>query len=77
VARTSKLVSWALKGKKMTIKPKRTAQQQVADEASRMALRPIASRQTIADDQAGPDFHANYARLRADRLAREAALKKG
>jgi hypothetical protein len=60
----------------MTIKPKRTAQQQVADEASRVALRPIASRQTIAEDQAGPDFHANHARLRANRLAREAALKK-
>ena len=56
----------------MTIKPKRTVEQQLADEASRIALRPIASRQTIADDQAGPDFYANHNRLRAERLAREA-----
>ena len=59
----------------MTIKPKRTAQQQVADEASRLALHPLTSRQTIVDQQANPDFHANHARLRAERLAREEELK--
>jgi hypothetical protein len=59
----------------MTIKSKRTAEQQIADEASRLALHPLASRQTIADNQAGSDFQANHNRLRAERLAREAALK--
>ena len=60
----------------MTIKPKRTAQEQVADEISRQTLRPVASRQTIADEQADPDFRSNHARLKADRLARELASKK-
>jgi hypothetical protein len=57
------------------IKPKRSAEQQVADEADRRALHPLATRQTIADSQAAPEFHENHLRLRADRLAREAALK--
>jgi hypothetical protein len=59
----------------MTIKPKRTAEQQIADEASRLALHPLTSRQTIVDQQANPDFQTNHNRLRAERLAREAAFK--
>jgi hypothetical protein len=57
------------------IEPKRSAEQQVADEADRRALNPMASRQTIADSQAEPEFQANHKRLRADRLAREAAAE--
>jgi hypothetical protein len=38
------------------IKPKQSAEQQVADEADRRALNPIASRQTISDSQADPEF---------------------
>jgi hypothetical protein len=57
------------------IKPKRTAEQQVADEAERRALHPLASRQTISDSQAEPEFQENHKRLKADRLAREAKLK--
>lgn len=60
----------------MTIKQS-TAQEQVTEEIGRDTLRPVISRQTIADEQADPDFRANYARLRADRLARESASKKG
>jgi hypothetical protein len=56
------------------IKPKRSADQQVADEADRRALNPLASR-TISDRQAEPEFQANHKRLRAERLAREAGLK--
>jgi hypothetical protein len=55
------------------IKPKRTAAEQVEDEAARRALNPLASRQTISDSQAKPEFHENHKRLKADRLAREAA----
>jgi hypothetical protein len=57
------------------IKPKRSAEQQVADEADRRALNPIASRQTISDSQADPEFQKNHERLKAERLAREAELK--
>jgi hypothetical protein len=57
------------------IKPKRTAEQQVADELDRRALNPLASRQTISDSQAEPEFQENHKRLKADRLAREAELK--
>ena len=57
------------------IKPKRSAEQQVADEADRRALNPMASRQTIADNQAAPEFQENLKRLKAERLAREAVLK--
>ena len=57
------------------IKPKRSAEQQVADEADRKALNPVASRQTISDSQAEPEFQENRKRLKADRLAREAGLK--
>ncbi len=58
-------------GKKQMIKPKRSAEQQVADELERRALHPLSSRQTISDSQAEPEFHANHKRLRAERLARE------
>ena len=58
------------------IKPKRSAEQQVADETDRRALSPLTSRQTISDSQAEPEFQANHKRLRADRLAREAAVPK-
>ncbi len=57
------------------IQPQRTAEQQIADEADRMALHPLASRQTISDSQAEPEFKENHKRLKADRLAREAGLK--
>jgi hypothetical protein len=59
------------------IKMKRSAEQQVADEIERRALNPILLRQKISDSQAEPEFQANLKRLRAERLAREAAkLKK-
>jgi hypothetical protein len=57
------------------IQPKRSAAQQIADEANRRALNPLASRQTISDSQADPEFQENHKRLEADRLAREAGLK--
>jgi hypothetical protein len=52
---------------------KKSAAEQVA--AKRRALNPLASRQTISNAQAEPEFQENHKRLRADRLAREA--KKG
>jgi hypothetical protein len=57
------------------IKPKRSAEHQVADEADRRALHPLASRQTISESQAEPEFQENHKRLKADRLAREAGPK--
>jgi hypothetical protein len=63
----------ASQGEEMS-KEKRSAEQQVADEADRRALHPLATRQTIADSQAAPEFQQNHKRLRADRLAREAEL---
>jgi hypothetical protein len=62
-------------GESQMIKPKRSAEQQVADEADRKALNPVSSRQTISDSQAEPEFQENHKRLKADRLAREAGLK--
>ena len=53
------------------IKPKRSAEQQVADEIERQALNPVSSRQAISDSQAEPEFYENHKRLRAERLARE------
>jgi hypothetical protein len=50
------------------IKPKRSAEQQIADEADRRALHPLASRQTISDGQAQPEFQENHKRLKAERL---------
>jgi hypothetical protein len=61
--------------KKAKGKPKRTAAEQVEDEAARKALNPVGSRQTISDDQAEPEFLENHERLKADRLARETRLK--
>jgi hypothetical protein len=55
-------------------KLKRSAEQQVADEADRKARKPIGSRQTIADSQADPEFQENHKRLRAERLARDGEL---
>jgi hypothetical protein len=54
---------------------KRSAEQEVADEANRKALDPTAARQKISDGQAGPEFLENRERLKAERLAREAELK--
>jgi len=54
---------------------KRSAEQQVADEAIRTALNPNAARQKISDSQSVPEFDENHKRLRAERLAREAGLK--
>jgi hypothetical protein len=54
------------------IKPKRTAEQQVADAADRKALNPIGLRQTIAESQSAPEFQENHKRLKAAKLAREA-----
>jgi len=68
------LVTLGLKGKQM-IRPKRSAEQQVADEIERRALHPLSSRQTISDSQAEPEFQANPKCLRAERLAREADPK--
>lgn len=56
------------------IKPKRSAAQQVADEADRRTLNPIGSRRTIADSQATPEFQENLKRLKSERLEREARL---
>lgn len=56
-------------------KLKRSAEQQVADEADRKAQNPVGARQTIADSHADPAFQQNHIRLRAERLAREARLK--
>jgi hypothetical protein len=53
------------------IKPKLSAEQQVAREAARRALHPMTSRQMISESQAEPEFQENHKRLRADRLARE------
>jgi len=56
-------------------KEKRSAEQQVADEADRRALHPLTSRQKISESQAAPEFQQNHKRLRADRPTREAELK--
>jgi hypothetical protein len=57
-------------------KEKKSAAEQVADEAKRRALNPMASRQTISDEQAEPEFQENHKRLRADRQEREAKRGK-
>jgi hypothetical protein len=57
------------------IKPKRTAAEQLEDEAARRALNPLGSRQAIAESQAAPEFQENLKRLKAERLAREAGPK--
>ena len=50
---------------------KRSAEEQVADEANRKALNPNAAKQKISDGQANPEFQENRERLKAERLARE------
>jgi hypothetical protein len=55
---------------------KRSAEQQVTDEADRKALNPLASRQKISDSQAEPQFKETHKRLKAERLSREAAKLK-
>ena len=52
-------------------KEKKSVAEQVVDGAKRRALNPLASRQTISDSQAEPEFQENHKRLRADRQARE------
>jgi hypothetical protein len=54
---------------------KRSAENQVLDEANRRALNPNASKQKISDSQAAPEFEENRKRPRAERLAREAGVK--
>jgi hypothetical protein len=54
---------------------KRSAEEQIADEADRRALNPNAARQTISDSQAEPEFQENHKRLKAARLAREAGVR--
>ena len=56
-------------------KEKKSAAEKLVDEAKRRTLNPMASRQTISDSQAEPEFQENHKRLKADRLAREARLK--
>jgi len=57
-------------------KEERSAEQQVADEADRRALHPLATRQTIADSQAEPAFQDNLKRLKAERIARELEVSR-
>ena len=67
---------FSLKGQKLLYdQQKRSAEQQVADEANRRALHPLATTQTIADSQADPAFQENHKGLKAERVAREAGLK--
>lgn len=56
-------------------KAKRSAEQQLADEADQKAQNPVGARQTIADSHADPEFKENHKRLRAERLARDAGPK--
>jgi hypothetical protein len=57
------------------IKPKRSAEQQVADEVARKARNPLASRQAISESHAEPEHRENHKRLKAERQVREAELK--
>ena len=65
----------AIPQRNQMIKPKRTAEQQVAEAADRKALNPLASRQKISESQAKPEFQETHKLLKAERLAREAAEK--
>jgi hypothetical protein len=56
-------------------KEKKSAEEQVAEEAKRRAY-PNAAKQTISDSQAEPEFQKNRERLKAERLAREATEPK-
>ena len=57
-------------------KGKKSAQQQLADEAERKLFNRIDARQAIADYGSTPEFEENHRRLRAERLAREAKAKQ-
>ena len=50
-------------------KDNKSAAEQHADEARPKALKPTASRQTISDSQAEPEFQEKRKRLSADRQA--------
>ena len=52
-------------------KQKKSAADQLDEEAKRRALNRLASRQAISESQAQPEFHANHERLKAERLGRE------
>jgi len=54
------------------IKPSRQPSNRLQMKPIEGLLNPVGSRQTIADDQAAPEFQENLKRLRAERLAREA-----
>jgi hypothetical protein len=54
---------------------KQPLDQQIERDVSR-ARNPNASRQTIADEQADPEFRINRERLKTERLAREAEASK-
>ena len=45
---------------------KKSAEEQVADEANRKALNPNAAKQKISDGQADPEFQENRERLTFD-----------
>jgi hypothetical protein len=55
---------------------KRSAEEQIADEADRKARNPTAARQKISEGQAAPEFQQNHERLKAERLARGRAEDK-
>lgn len=57
-------------------KVKKSAIQQLADQAARKAFNPIAARQTISERESTPEFEENHQRLRAERLAREAKARQ-
>lgn len=46
-----------------------------AEQHARNAFKRIDAKQTFADREASPEFQENYLRLRAERLAREAAAR--
>ena len=50
---------------------KKSAADQLDEEAKRRALNRLASRQAISESQAQPEFHANHECLKAERLGRE------
>ena len=58
-------------------KEERSPEQQVADEAVRRALHPLATRQTIADSQAEPAFHVAAQERPGDRDRCLSALRYG
>ena len=62
---------------KVMSKGKRSAIQQLADEAERKSFNRIAARQTISEREGTPEFEENHQRLRAEWLAREAKAKQG